>query len=124
MGQSAASPRAGERRNNCSILHRSMLMLLLLPLSQLLVCSGAGANYEAQAIADDASAFSSRKHGYMALDSYANEVTEHYCPPAKPTRSKFSVFGFLSMMVSLSLTVTNVINAINNNNNNNNDNNN
>ncbi|XP_066949412.1 probable serine/threonine-protein kinase DDB_G0267686 [Macrobrachium rosenbergii] len=65
-----------------------------------------------------------RAYDYVALDSYANEVTEEYCPPAPPSRPKFSVFGFLGMMVSLSMTVANVINAINNNNNNNDNNNN
>ncbi|XP_037781878.1 homeobox protein 2-like [Penaeus monodon] len=65
-----------------------------------------------------------RAYEYMALDSYANPVSEDYCPPAPPSGGKFSVFGFLSMMVSISVTVTNILNAIsNNNNNNNNDNN-
>lgn len=65
-----------------------------------------------------------RAYEYMALDSYANPVSEDYCPPAPPSGGKFSVFGFLSMMVSISVTVANILNAIsNNNNNNNNDNN-
>ncbi|KAK7070312.1 hypothetical protein SK128_026839 [Halocaridina rubra] len=63
---------------------------------------------------------SKRSFEYMALDSYANPVTEDYCPPAPPSKKKFSVFGFLGMMVSLSMTVANILNAINNNNNNNN----
>ncbi|XP_042241012.1 probable serine/threonine-protein kinase DDB_G0282963 [Homarus americanus] len=67
-----------------------------------------------------------RGYEYMALDSYANTITEDYCPPSSPSPSRFSVFGFLSMMVSITITVANVLNAINNNNNNNdnNDNNN
>ncbi|XP_042869605.1 transcription initiation factor TFIID subunit 1-like [Penaeus japonicus] len=65
-----------------------------------------------------------RSYEYMALDSYANPVSEEYCPPAPPAGGKFSVFGFLSMMVSISVTVANILNAINNNNNNNNNDNN
>ncbi|XP_071538856.1 uncharacterized protein [Panulirus ornatus] len=67
-----------------------------------------------------------RKHGdhtssyqYVAMDSYANTISEHYCPPSPPATSRLSVFGFLSMMVSITVTVANVLNAINNNNNNN-----
>ena len=63
---------------------------------------------------------------YMALDSFANEITEDYCPPTPQRKSpKFSVFGFLNMIVLTTVTVSNVLNVIvNNNNNNNNDNNN
>ncbi|CAL4122616.1 unnamed protein product, partial [Meganyctiphanes norvegica] len=114
----------GSRRRSGTRQNRFMLVLLLLSLSLLPHSLGNNAIYDEQPITGDVGLSSGRKRGYMALDSYANEVTEAYCPPAPPTKSKFSVFGFLSMMVSLSMTVANVINAINNNNNNNNDNNN